>query len=345
VTGNIKQYVGISRDTSASMTSLRSRAVKDYNSQIDALKNATSRSGVDTIVNVVKCGVGHRGLVVRDVRNASVHVLKSLDYNAYVTDGGSTPLFDSVGDLIEQLKAVPDYDDPNVSFLVMSTTDGEENSSRKWRYNLADEIRRLQASDRWTFVFRVPRGYRSRLISLGIPQGNILEWDQTDQGMKISTQHTEDAIEQYYTMRNSGVKSTNTFYTDLSTVSREEIKSTMQNITKEASVYPNTVRDGITIKELATHYTGGYIKGTVFYRLMKRESHVQDYKIICIRHRQSRAIYSGRSARNILGIPQVGDIALTPKNHGDYEIFIQSVSTTRKIKLNSSILIWQGAHQ
>ncbi len=124
----MKNYIGISRDHSRSMNSLAGAAAKDYNSNIESIKLNSEKENQDTIISVVECGVGVAGKVVRSVVNSTVSKLKPLRESEYHTNGSSTPLYDSVGELIEILEKVPDANDPSVSFLVMVITDGEENS-------------------------------------------------------------------------------------------------------------------------------------------------------------------------------------------------------------------------
>lgn len=152
-----KNYIGVSRDHSASMTPIRGAAAQDYNALISDVKKAALENEVDTIVSVVKCGVGHRAENIRDVINSSVTTLKPI--TAYEASGSGTPLFESVLMLVDDLQKVPDASAPDVSFLVMVITDGQDNRSQ-WgsAERLAAKIRTLQATDKWTFVFRVPRG-------------------------------------------------------------------------------------------------------------------------------------------------------------------------------------------
>ena len=175
----MKNYIGISRDHSGSMHSIVEDAAIDYNENIRAIRESSLEHGIDTIVNVVKCGTGRPARNVMEVINSNVTALKDIPKRGYAADGNSTPLFDSVAMLIDQLEIVPDYDDKNVSFLVMVITDGQDNSSRITGKQLAERIKKLQASDRWTFVFRVPKGDKRSLVNMGIPEGNILEWEQT----------------------------------------------------------------------------------------------------------------------------------------------------------------------
>lgn len=338
---HMKNYIGISRDHSGSMSMIVEAAARDYNDNIAAIKEGATEQDIDTIVSVVKCGAGRPAAVVREVINSNVHMLKPIPPRAYIADGNSTPLFDSVGDLIEQLESVPDADNPEVSFVVMVITDGGENSSRKWTgQSISRKIKELQATDRWTFAFRVPRGYKRELTQFGIHEGNILEWDQTDKGAEKATMATRSAVKSFYAARASGVTSTDKFYADLSTTSLKEVKTSLVDISKEVDVYVvDAKNDGVQIRDFVEAQGVTYSKGCAFYMLSKTEA-VQDYKQIAIRDKQSGAVYSGYAARNMLGLPQSGEVKLAPGQHGQYEIFIQSTSFNRKLVKGTNLMVW-----
>jgi hypothetical protein len=331
----MKQYVGISRDHSGSMGSLRRPATKDYNDTVKSLQEAAGSTGIDTIVSVTSCGIHSK--VRREVVNSSVNALKPL--TSYTADGG-TPLFDSVGELIEIFEQVPDYLNKEVTFLIIAITDGEENQSRTWGIRkLSDKIRQLQATDKWTFVFRVPRGYRRNLESLGIPSGNIQEWDQTERGFKESTVQTQAAITNYYKGVTRGVTSSKSFYTDLSGVASNTVAAALTPITGLVSIHP--VNRKSIIASFFPLITGQeYKRGTAFYELMKPEKAVQDYKIIVVQNKQTGEVFAGRAARQLLNLPEYGTISVRPKDHGQYRIYVQSTSTNRILPAGTSALYW-----
>ena len=243
--------------------------------------------------------------------------------------------------MIEQLQAVPDATDPEVSFIVMVITDGEENSSKKWSgASISKKIKELQATDRWTFVFRVPRGGWRTLVGYGIPDGNILEWDQTTKGVQAATAATRSAVKSFYAARATGVKSTDKFYADLSTVSLTEVKQALVDVSNQVDVYVvDKNNDGVQIRDFVQAQGITFTKGCAFYQLNKTEE-VQDYKQIAIRDKQKGAVYSGFAARDMLGLPQTGTCKLAPGQHGQYEIFIQSTSTNRKLVKDTNVLVW-----
>ena len=351
----IKNYIGFSRDHSASMRSIARAAARDFNSNIQSIREAAIAHNQDTIVSVMKCGF--RGLSndrfntyssetqnVFESIHSNILAIQPIPEDQYNANGNNTPLFDSVGELIEAFKKVPDVDNPDVSFLIMVITDGEDNASRKWSGPaLGKEIRALQATDRWTFVFRVPRGYKRQLVSLGLPEGNILEWDQTERGVQVATQATNVAMDSFYGARSKGLRSTSTFYADLSKVSANEVKSVLTDISSEISMWPVLPQeDGIQVRDFCEKRLGadGMLKGAAFYELTKLEKKVQDYKQIVIRDKGTKMIYGGSAARDMLGLPHYGDVKLAPGNHGNFDIFIQSTSVNRKLPAGSSVLYW-----
>lgn len=337
----MKNYIGFSRDHSGSMAGLSGAAMKDYNQNITVVRDEAIAHSLDTIVSVVKCGVGV-GLVEREAVLSSVTFLKPL--TKYITSG-QTPLFDSVGELIEIFERVPDANDPNVSFLIMAITDGAENYSS--RYNartLSEKIKQLQATDRWTFVFRVPKGHQSRLAALGVPAGNILEWDQTEIGVAEAGVVTQQAFRSFYTARSTGATATKKFYADLSSVTPQIVQATMKDISAEVLIWPiSLVDDRREIKPFVEYRLNEpYLKGAAFYQLMKPET-VQDHKKMIIRDRTSNAVYEGAAARQMLGLPPLGHVKVTPGNFGNFDLFVQSTSVNRKVDKGTNVVYWKNA--
>jgi hypothetical protein len=342
-----KTYIGFSRDHSGSMQLLAKNAARAYNSEVNAIKESASRENQDVIISVVKCGSGREGIVKREIVNSNISMLQPMAEHLYEAKANSTPLFDSVGELIEILSAVPDADNNDVAFLINVITDGEENSSRYWNgRKLGEKIRELQATDRWTFVFRVPHGYGRKLASFGIPEGNILEWEQTQRGIEVASQHTQAAYGEYFKQRTMGVRSVKNFYsTDMSKVSVSQVKANLIDISNEIKLFavqPN--ENGMMIRPFVESKLGSpMLKGAAFYQLSKPEKEVQSYKQICIVDKKSGAVYSGAGARDLLGLPHYGTVKIVPGNHGQYDIFIQSTSVNRKLIAGTQVLYWTKA--
>lgn len=330
----MKNYIGFAKDYSSSMGGLRTAALKDYNATVTAVKDAASREVQDTIVY----SVGFGSTVNRELINSNPHVLKPLDS---WTANGNTAMYDAIGDLIEQFKAVPDYDRQDVSFLAFITTDGEENNSRKYNVtNLKRAIMELQNTGRFTFVLRVPRGASRQYLDLGIPQGNIQEWDTTTAGMEKSTVATTAAVDQFYAARSAGAKSTGVFYANATNVSVAAVKANLVDISAELSVWKVLPEEHKT--EIATfaqkRLASPLLKGAAFYQLSKTEAKVADTKKIMIRDKLSGRVYVGDAARQMIGLPLSGTVRLKVGDHGNYDIFIQSTSTNRHVMANTEVL-------
>lgn len=337
----MKNYIGFVRDHSGSMRNIAKHAARDYNENISVIKDEAVNHGIDTIVSVVELGYENTDKVRTVVKNSSVIALKPIAESEYSALGYGTPLFDAVGEAVEQLKLAPDANDPTVSFVVFVTTDGGENASKRYSgHDIAAMVKSLQLTDRWSFVFRVPAGQTRSLTQYGIPAGNIQEWDQTEKGISASTKSTASAFRSFYAARASGATSTDKFYTDLSTVTLKEVKANLVDISNQVDVYVVDSRnDGVQIKDFVEAQGVSFTKGCAFYQLSKTES-VQGYKQIAIRDKISGAVYSGIAARDLLGLPRTGDIKLVPGQNGQYDIFVQSTSVNRKLVAGTNLMIW-----
>lgn len=338
----MKTYVGIVRDHSGSMHSYKEAARKDYNAQINAVKEATIREGQDTIVSVVTFGGdGYLSTPKRAVVNSSIGALKPLtEYPV----GGGTPLYGSIGELINLFESLPDAKEPGVAFLLLIFTDGDETGSPGWdALRLQRKISELQRTDRWTFTFRVPPGRGTRTQrDLGVHAGNILQWETTERGLEESTTRTQAATQTYYSARAVGATATKSFYnTDLSNISKASVKKALHDITAQVQTYDVAARDNRTqIKDFIERKTGHYQLGSAFYQLMKTEPKVHEGKMIAVRDRRTGKIFSGSEARRVLGLPEAGTIKVVPGNHGEFEVFVQSKSVNRNLVGGTKLLYW-----
>lgn len=340
-----KTYFGFATDHTGSMSTLRRQAARDYNATIESVKQSAASTGQDVIVSHVMIGGNHRVEPQVALRNSSLNALKPIPEASYDTSAGATLLFDSVVELINVLKQAPDRDDPNVAFAVMITTDGGDTSSRTSAPQLARMIDELQKSDRWTFVFRVPSEREAHnLQRMGIPDGNIMVWSTTSQGMEVATQQNTQAMQQYFTARSTGVRSTKSFYANMKNVTTEDVKATLEDVSAKVTLWPvQTTEHEMDIRSFVEkRLKGGALKkGAAFYQLTKSEDKVQGTKKICIRDKATNAIYYGPAARQLMGVPLHSDVRLKPDDLGKFDVFIQSTSVNRKVQSGSQILYWE----
>lgn len=353
----MRQYIGISRDHSISMGSLTQAAMKDYNQTVDSIKEASKTNNIETIVSIVECGrppsfantglpydpwvQRQRAIVRRDIVNIDVDKLPTL--TRYVADGSATPLFDSIGELIEILEK-QDTGYLSDTFLVMAITDGEENASQVWNAaKLTKKIQALQATDRWTFVFRCPQGYKRNFTRLGIPDGNILEWELTERGVEHATTVTTSSFDSYYVSKARGATFTNKFFADTAAIPVTKVKSQLIDVSSKIDrrhVYDQD--DGKTIRDFYEMLfgQGTYVAGICYYELTKTED-VQENKKLIILNKETNAMYTGKNARELLDLPETGTIKLAPGKLGKYKVFVQSTSFTRKVYTGTTVLIYK----
>lgn len=331
-------HVGILTDHSISMRHLAIKARDDFNSIVESLKS----SGVETTLTHMQFSDPY-GTNIR-VRSTDVNTLGKL--YSYSTTGSDTPLYNSMIDLINEMKRIGNQQED--VYLIMVLTDGADNASN-WisKNSIKGQIATLVGSDRWTFVVRGPAGYASGINQItGIPYENIQEWKLTEAGLEKSTKETVTAIRSYTASVATGSTSSSKFYANLDNVSESQIKAVMKDISSEVMIFSTAGQSGTQIRDFVNTrlapFGKTYKKGAAFYQLTKTESEVQDYKIIIVRDKTSKAIYAGKAARDILGVPHTGNIKLAPGRHGNYEIFIQSTSVNRSLDKNTDLIYWEN---
>lgn len=334
-----KLNVLIVTDHSLSMSSYRSSAMKDYNRIIDTLR---SSSGLDVYVTHVACGVRNVfgwGGTGNGVRYSNHHISNVGEMKTYEISGNSTPLFDAVDIGIDSIH------NRDGVFIALIVTDGEDNDSRNTNATkLASKIKQLQSTDLWTFTFSVPRGSKNALVRMGLPADNIQEWDLSSAGLETASALRGSSLNAYVGFVASGQStSTDRFYANLDNVSQAQVKAALTDISQEVLLLPVSGAEGQEIRAFVQKRIGKPMKkGAAFYQLTKTESKVQDYKVIMIRDKTTNAIYSGAAARQLLQVPTVGMIKLSPGRHGNYDIFIQSTSVNRKLDANTQLIYWEN---
>ena len=336
-----KTYIGIIRDRSSSMIDHTKNAINDYNSQIDIIKQKMLSLNQDIIVSVYDFA----DYVNKNVVNSSAITLKQItNYESY----GYTRLYDTIGEMITDFEKLPDYDNNNVSFLILILTDGEENRSISWdQFKLANKIKELNKTEKWTIVFRVPKGYKITISGLNIPKDNIIEWDVNNtKKLETSTNIQTKSIDNYLTARSTGVRKSTTFFTNTEELSTQKLKKELDDITSQLVSWqiqtPNEARE---ISSFVEHKTGKKFKpGTCFHSLTnKRKNEISPDKQIIIKNKKTKKYYFGdiNEIKELLKLPQNVKIKVEPESISNFEIFIQSKSYNRKLVVGTELLYWE----
>jgi hypothetical protein len=81
-----------------------------------------------------------------------------------------------------------------------------------------------------------------------------------------------------------------------------------------------------------------YRTGSAFYELTKTESIQASKQLAVMDKRTFGGVYTGPQARQVLGLPDY-EIRVTPSQHPDYDIFVQSTSVNRKLVPSTRLLV------
>jgi len=130
--------------------------------------------------------------------------------------GGATALRDAIGAAINignNLLSEHDTDDQSV--LVMILTDGEENTSSEWSDDrIREEIKTLEASNKWTFTFMGGELQAIDMIArMGFSRGNTYCMSQDIEGYSSAVRMSKRGLDEYYNMRRAGETNTTSFFT------------------------------------------------------------------------------------------------------------------------------------
>lgn len=322
-------------DSSGSMASLTRQSVTALNRNIDTIRQKAQETGQETLVTVISFDT--RVEVLCSQRPVGlVPTFTVGDFPA----GGSTALLDATGRSIRDLEGFSSSRDVDVAYLVIVITDGEENASHEFRSSLPQLLKRVQATDLWTCTFLLPPGALVDFCDgYGISRGNCMEWEATAQGIQNYTTQVDSAIGAYYGLRSAGKTSTQCFFTDLSKVTTRDVQAKLNDISGQVKVWKvDKEQDIRPFVEEKTKQP--LLKGAAFYQLTKDEKLIQDYKKILISEKNKTAVYEGQQARQLLGLPLTGPAKVKPGNHANFNVFVQSTSTNRKLVRGTQLIYW-----
>jgi len=328
---NLINHVVFVIDSSGSMYPFTDDVIMVFDGQINYLALRSKDVDQETRVSVYLFNTQIKCLVYdRDVLR-----LPSLS-KLYDACGG-TALIDGTMTAIQDLKKTPEIHADH-AFLIFVITDGQENSSRKWRAtDMKDTLNRL--ADNWTLACLVPdvTGV-AEAKRFGFPAQNVQLWDVTRDGVLEVGEVIKKATETFMTGRAKGVRGTkNLFSIDTTALNKSVVKRALKELRgSEYMLLP--VRSDKPIKEFVEIWTNeAYRPGSAYYLLMKPET-VQHYKQICVRDKITGKVYSGIEARGLLGLPDY-EVKVSPENHSGFQIFVQSSSVNRKLLKGTELIV------
>jgi len=206
----IKTYITFVLDRSGSMQGLEKEIVGAFNEQVETCQdlstNMDTRIGLITFSTLVD---------IPFIWNAPVDMLSKLQPQDYKPDG-LTALYDAVDDAIIRLQEMPDKDDSETAFLIIIVSDGHENNSKKIRgKDLADKIKTLTDTGRWTFTYVGSNQDLSDVSrQLNINLANTMSYNSTKDGVKHYSGQTVNGLYNYMAHRGRGFTASVQFFAE-----------------------------------------------------------------------------------------------------------------------------------
>jgi hypothetical protein len=329
---NIINHIGLVLDASSSMTSHARSLVQVADNQTKYLAQRSQELDQETRISVwtfadptnIQCVVWDKD------------VLRLPSLATYYSPLGNTAFIDATLKSIDDLSETPErYGDH--SFLVYVLTDGEENRSRNTAATLHARLNSLP--DHWTLAALVPNtNAKYEAKRFGFPAGNVEIWD-TSSGTGVAEvgARVRTATDAYMAGRATGVRSTrNLFSTDAAAVNTQTISQAgLVPMAKGTYVLVPVPIDSV-IKAFTEECGHKYQVGRGFYQLMKTET-IQSTKDVVVVSKRDSKVYSGRDARQMIGLPDM-DVRVKPDYNADFTIFVQSTSINRKLPAGTKYL-------
>lgn len=323
--------IAIVLDSSGSMACLKTKALSVVNNLIAEIKSQAKRTKQKTNLSFFTFD----SYVNEHFSNVPVEKVKNITSTQYRISG-LTAMMDGIGLAIESLKKTSKN---GSSSLLLVVTDGGENDSTIYnKTKLQKLIKEVHKTDTWTVTVQVPdETGKQWCVQHGIYADNIRIWDQTDTGLQEVQETTTVGLSAYYAARSVGQKSVKQFYTtDLSKVSTKDMNKKLKDLSSAYKLF--SVPTERVIKDFVEEKVGEYKAGHAFYMLMKPEK-ISANKEILIMEKGKRKIWGGDNARKMIGIGVGCDAKVTPGNHANYDIYVQSTSYNRKLPRGTKILV------
>jgi hypothetical protein len=337
----IATHVAVLLDSSGSMKGIKDRVVHSANTLVAQFLADAKANGQEITIDVWSFDDGCS--IIRTYSSDDVDVRSMTVFEYY--RGGMTAIYDSVMKACNTLQN-KFHNNTNDAYLVYLITDGQENASRSYNsITFEDNLRRLNNTDRWTFLAQVPKGGKQSLVNFGYMPGNVEEWDCKD--VESAVVRTSTGTQSYLAARSIGKTSVKGFYvdTDLSKVTDSDIHK-LQDLSSQFDI--SKVENKVGMDEKGQYRINlvyeakrkrPYTAGTAFYELMKSEK-IQWNKQVMLFDKKNNKLYGGAEARKLIGLPtNAQEVHVNPMNHSHYIIFVQSNSHNRILPVGTKVAL------
>lgn len=340
---NIINHFILLVDESLSMSHLRDTTVRVFDGFIARLAGSSRENGQETRVTVYFFNS-------HDTERCVIYdmdVLRVPSLAGMYDPRGNTALLRTFLLAVKDLRLIPQqYGDH--SFAVFGFTDGQENDSHRPRHSFAaqaaiiSEVGKIIAAapENETYGLFVPDQLGvMNAKRFGFPAANISVWDPTsDKGMEDAVEFLGDIADAFMEGRSRGVRgysaSSGGGLFKLRDFSAADVQAALKPMAPGEYVLLN-VTERQQIRDLVRSAAGSYQRGRAYYQFMKRET-IQSDKEIAVE--LDGQIYSGASARSLLGLPD-REVKVSPDHKAGCTIFVQSNSVNRTMIPGTRLLL------
>ena len=331
---NYINHIALVLDKSPSMTPHKQQLVRAVDHLVTYLAERSKDLGQETRVTIYTFNSTVECLVY----DMDVLRLPSIKDHYDIPRYSRTALRDATGRAINDLKMTATlYGDH--AFLMYVLTDGMENDSHLVSpFKLSEMLNNLP--DNWTVAALVPNNTgKFEAKSVGFPAGNVEIWDTTSvTGVTEASEVVLRATDRFMTARSTGVRSSrNIFSTGADAVNTRSVKQAgLTPLSKDQYA----VLDVAYAEQIRPYVEGhgmGYSLGCAYYQLSKTEN-IQPQKQIIVRNKRTGAVYTGREARNLIGLPDIA-VRVTPNHNPEFDVFVQSTSVNRKLVPGTKLIV------
>lgn len=268
---------------------------------------------------------GYSQLIWSGVKAGSLVSSGRLPQHPISRQTGGTAIYTA---LEEGLRRAESYVAAQVPTLLYLLTDGDNNGRT---LDLRAMTKRLLATGRFTIAAIGPKTALSFLPSLGIDSGSIRDWQGDAEEMKVATEQAVKGAERFTAAVQAGKTKLDSFFVDVvaQSVTVEKAKKQLRDL--KALLRVRKISSFVAVEKFVTDELKlTYVPGAAYYQLQNATELKQGRRII-LQPRGQDCYLSGPDVRALLGLPDDRDIKLEPKNLGDFVVYVQSASTTRKL--------------
>lgn len=328
---NYINHVVLLLDRSGSMSGLEGDVIKVTDSIVKNLAQRSKQMDQETRVSIYIFDDVVENIVYDQdaLRLASIR-------DIYRVRGG-TGLIDATIKVISDLEQTATlYGDH--AFLLYVVSDGQETNNPHGAPSLAKRINGLP--ENWTLAAFVPDPMAlSEAKKYGFPANNVSLWNTTDKGVEEVGKVINEVTNNFMTLRSTGTKGTKNLFSLNTNISKSSIKKSLQELDPKSFevLHVRQYDDGKAIKDFVEAWKIPYRVGGAYYQLSKTEK-IQASKNILVRQKFDGKVFSGPTARSILGLPS-HEVKVAPASYADFDVFIQSTSVNRKLVKDTDLVV------